>query len=270
MDSRSIFWPRRQFLCLASASVAGLILPPSAHALQPVERSDLMTAFAQEGAIGTFALYEPAAERLSLVDAKRAVTRFVPASTFKIANSLIALETGVVKDEYEIIPFGGQPQAVKAWERDMSMREAIKISAVPIYQELARRIGLERYTTWLAKLDYGNRMTGVAVERFWLDGPLAISAVEQALFVAQLAQNKLPLSGRSQSIVRDIIRQEDKGGRVLYGKTGWSQKIGWLAGWVDDNGRIAAFAVNMDMPTISGAPKRNTIARAILGQLGLY
>jgi len=67
----------------------------------------------------------------------------VPASTFKIANTIIALETGVVKDENEIIPYGGRP--FKHWEKDMSMREAIALSAVPIYQELARRIGLERY-----------------------------------------------------------------------------------------------------------------------------
>src|SRR6185295_19637139 len=117
-------------------------------------------------------------------------------------NSLIALETGVVKDESEAVPYGGKPQPIKAWEKDMGLRDAIKISNVPVYQEIARRVGLARYDAWLARLDYGNRQTGTVVDRFWLDGPLAISAVEQTKFVARLAQGTLPASARSQAIVR--------------------------------------------------------------------
>jgi beta-lactamase class D len=127
----------------------------------------------------------------------------------------------VVKDESEIIPYGGKPQPIKVWEKDMSMREAIKVSNVPIHQEIARRVGTERYRLWLDRLDYGNRQTGSAVETFWLDGPLAISAVEQAKFIALLAQQRLPMSMRSQSIVRDILLVESRDGFVLYGKTGW-------------------------------------------------
>src|SRR5690606_18887771 len=108
----------------------------------------------------TFVLYEASADRLALVNAERARQRFVPASTFKITNSLIALETGVVKDADEVIPYGGKPQRVKEWERDMSMRDAIAVSNVPVYQELARRIGLERYKAWLERLKYGNREIG--------------------------------------------------------------------------------------------------------------
>ena len=163
----------------------------------------------------------PPPDRTITVDGERAAKRYVPASTFKIANSLIALETGVVKDESEVIPYGGKPQPFKAWEKDMSMREAIAASTVPIYQEIARRVGLERYRDWLERLGYGNRRTGTALERFWLDGPLEISAVEQARFVAALAQQKLPASIRSQSIVRDILRLELSGDPTLYGKTGW-------------------------------------------------
>ena len=50
-----------------------------------------------------------------------------------------------MKDEGEVIPYGGKPQPFKALEKDMSMREAIAASAVPTYQEIARRVGLERY-----------------------------------------------------------------------------------------------------------------------------
>src|SRR5262249_52427637 len=93
--------------------------------------------------------------------------------------------------------------------------QAIALSAVPIYQELARRIGLERYREWLARLDFGNRQAGTIVDTFWLDGPLEISAVEEAHFAARLAQQKLAASIRSQSIARDIIRLEGRDDKLL-------------------------------------------------------
>ncbi len=234
-------------------------------------RADLEAIFAENGVAGTFALYDM--DHLTLINAERAQTRLVPASTFKIANTIIALETGVVKDENEIIPYGGRPQPFKTWEKDMPMREAIALSAVPIYQELARRIGLERYGEWLARLDFGNRQTGTIVDTFWLDGPLEISAVEEARFAAQLAQQKLDASSRSQSIARDIIRLESRDGKVLYGKTGWrfssTPNLGWWTGWVEQNGKISAFSLNIDMPAATDAPKRVAIGKTMLTKLGV-
>ena len=210
---------RRGVLDLSLGGVTTMLLSRGSRAGNPVERADLNAIFQENGVVGTFVLHDVLANRLTMVNPQRAETRLVPASTFKIANSIIALETGVVKDENEIIPYGGKPQPFKAWEKDMSMREAIAASAVPIYQELARRIGLERYRVWLARLDFGNRQTGTVVDTFWLDGPLEISAVEEARFAALLAQQKLDASARSQSIARDIIRLESRDGIItLYGK----------------------------------------------------
>ena len=237
------------------------------------ERADLEAVFAENGVAGTFVLYDVATTHLTLINAKRAERRFVPASTFKIANTIVALETGVVKDENEIIPYGGQPQPFKTWEKDMSMREAIALSAVPIYQELARRIGLERYREWLPRLDFGNRQTGTIVDTFWLDGPLEISAVEEARFVARLAQQELDASIRSQSIARDIIRLESRDGKILYGKTGWrfssAPNLGWWTGWVEQNGKISAFSLNIDMPAATDAPKRVAVGKTMLSKLSV-
>ena len=239
-----------------------------------LKRPDLARMFHEQGTVGTFVLYDVEDNQFTVINGERVERPDIPASTFKIANSLIALETGVVKDENEIIPYGGKPQPVKAWEKDMSMREAITISNVPIYQELARRIGLERYQSWLAKLNYGNGKTGDAVETFWLKGPLRISAVEQVVFITQLAQKALPLSERSQSIVRDILRLESRDGQILYGKTGWQTsadpKTGWWVGWVEREGKIFSFALNIDMPSLEDAPKRVAIGKALLAELGVF
>jgi len=245
----------------------------SASAAAMTERADLEAVFAENSVAGTFVLYDVEADHLILVHGDRAETRFVPASTFKIANTIIALETDVVTDENEIIPYGGRPQPFKHWEKDMSMREAIALSAVPIYQELARRVGLERYREWLARLDFGNRQIGTVVDTFWLDGPLEISAIEEARFVARLAQQKLDASRRSQSIARDIIRLSSGDGSALYGKTGWrfssTPNLGWWTGWVERDGNIAAFSLNIDMPAASDAPKRVAVGKAMLAKLGI-
>jgi|SRR5262245_58102098 len=267
-------WSRRKMLTAAAGGMASLACGSRAGAEVTAERRELGAAFAREGVVGTFALYDVRKDELALADASRAAMRYVPASTFKIANSVIALETGVVKDENEVIPYGGKPQPFKTWEKDMSMREAIAMSNAAIYQEIARRVGLERYRVWLDRLGYGNRQTGEAVDTFWLDGPLEISAIEQARFVARLAQNKLPASDRSQKIARDIIRLEQRDGRTLYGKTGWrfssTPQLGWWTGWVDDGGRITTFSLNIDMPSPNDAPKRVAIGKRLLENLGVF
>ena len=242
----------------------------TARARETIVLGDADDAFAPAGFSGAFAAYDPGADRLIVLNAGRAETRFVTASTFKIPNSLIALEVGAVKDADEVFLYDGKPQQVKAWERDMSLREAIAASNVPVYQEIARRVGLETYRTCLTRLDYGNREVGTNVERFWLEGPLAISAVEQSLFLARLAEGRVPVSERARAIVRDIIRIESKSDRTLFAKTGWNGKIGWWVGWIEQGAHKTAFALNMDMSRVEDAPKRIEIGKAMLARLGVY
>ncbi len=244
-------------------------------AANPVERPDFAAALKEAGLTGTFVLIDARTGAIQAADTARAERRYVPASTFKIPNSLIALETGAVRDENEVVPYGGKPQFIKAWERDMPLKEALPASNVPVYQEIARRVGLERYREWLAKFDYGNRETGSVVDRFWLDGPLLISAVEEARFNLRLVRGELPVAARSRAIVRDLLKLESAGDATLYGKTGWFVKrgemsMGWWSGWVERAGEIHAFALNIDMPQVEMAPKRIVAGKAILKLAGVY
>ena len=106
-------WTRRHFLRAAAAGIAVLAMGAGANAAEMQERADLAAIFQEQNVPGAFVLYDVAGDRYVTVNGKRAETRYVPASTFKIANSLIALETGVVKDENEIVPYGGKPQRMK-------------------------------------------------------------------------------------------------------------------------------------------------------------
>ncbi len=157
-------------------------------------------------------------------------------------------------------------------ENDMGLREAIKISNVAIYQELARRIGLERMREGVKKLGYGNMEIGNVVDRFWLDGPLKISAIEQTEFLNRLTAGKLPVKPGVIEAVREITLQEKTADYALHAKTGWcastNPQIGWWVGWVERGDKIYPFALNIDMLTDEDAPKRISIGRECLKALG--
>lgn len=236
------------------------------------EVPELAKCFQDKGVVGTFVLFDVTRDKLFVLDEARAKKRFAPASTFKIANSLIGLDVSAVKSVDEVLPYGGKPQRIKEWERDMGLREAIKMSNVPIYQELARRIGLERMREGVKKLGYGNREIGSVVDRFWLDGPLAISAVEQTEFLDRMLGGQLPINANAVNAVREITLLEKTDAYELHGKTGWlvgtARQLGWWVGWIERGNKVFPFALNIDLMKDADAGKRIEIGRECLKALG--
>ena len=254
--------------------IAALPLTSISLARTMKEAPELGKIFEAQGVTGTFVLFDVEADTMQVWNVARAKKRFVPASTFKIPNSLIGLETGAVKDVDEVLPYGGKPQRLKSWEKDMSLREAIKVSNVPVYQELARRIGRERMNERLTKLGFGSTEIGEVVDQFWLKGPLTISAIEQTDFLARLAAGKLPVSRTATEAVKEITLLEKTNAYALHAKTGWyssegeKDAIGWWVGWVEREGKVYSFAVNIDMARESDAAKRISIGKECLKALG--
>jgi beta-lactamase class D len=79
----------------------------SAYAADWEESAKLSTIFKNSGMDGTFILYDVTSNKYIGHNKNRAESRFVPASTFKIPNSLIGLSVGAVKGVDEIIPYRG-------------------------------------------------------------------------------------------------------------------------------------------------------------------
>jgi beta-lactamase class D len=250
-----------------------LMLAAQVHAQEWLENPAVGALFKQAGVDGTFVLHEVGSDQLQGYNQTRAQTRFYPASTFKIPNSLIGIGTGAVSGVDEVFPWDGKPKYLKSWEHDMSLREAFKVSNYPVYQVLARRVGLKRMQDQVAALNYGNAEVGDQVDTFWLDGPLMISAIEQTEFLERLVQDKLPFSSQVQASVREISLLEEGPNWRLYAKTGWSTAskpgIGWWVGWVEQDGRYYTFALNMPMVDIKDAGKRIELGKASLKSLGL-
>lgn len=265
------FWRPAVRFVIALLMVAIWGLPALASEWR--DSPEAAAVFAANSVTGTFALYDVEADTLTGYNRKRAETRFIPASTFKIPNTLIGLATGAVSDVDEVFSYDGKPQPLKSWEKDMSLREAIKVSCVPVYQELARRTGLNNMRLALEKLDYGNNEIGTHVDLFWLEGPLAISPVEQARFLARLAQKKLPLPEKALAQTREILLTERNSGWSLFAKTGTAARstpnIGWWVGWVEKEGKIYTFALNIELPREKTPPDRISLGKQCLTALGI-
>ncbi|MCW1916647.1 class D beta-lactamase [Luteolibacter sp. GHJ8] len=259
---------------IRAACILGTILLLTPLHAEPTPRVDRSfgTAFQKEQATGTLAILDPTSAALRVWNPERAKQRFIPASTFKIANALIGLDTGTVKSPDEILPYGGKPQLFKEWEHDMSLKDGMRVSAVPIYQELARRIGPERMAAGVKALNYGNMETGKVIDRFWLDGPLTISATEQVEFIRRLLADELPLKKETMQQVRAIVSTEKFEHGTVHFKTGWctatKPQIGWIVGWVTWGGTHTPFALNIDMSGLDEAPKRMAILKECLLSLG--
>ncbi|MBF0256907.1 MAG: class D beta-lactamase [Gammaproteobacteria bacterium] len=268
---RFVFTASLWLLCSLNAQALEMELEP---ADRWQERADIGQLFAQAGLQGTLVVLDVQQQRYSGYNRERAEQRLSPASTFKIANSLIGLDAGAVGSVDEPLPYEGPAQPfIAAWAVDMGLRQAMPMSNVPIYQTLARRIGLARMQAGVDRLAYGNRQLGEKGDRFWLDGPLAISAREQADFLALLAQGKLDFAPQVQQQVAEILLQDQDKGWQLHAKTGWQNApnagVGWWVGWVRRGAAIHSFALNLDLSGAADAPKREELGRASLRMLGL-
>lgn len=226
---------------------------------------------------GCFSLYDNANGKVTLYNLALDTIRFTPASTFKIINSLIGLETGKIVDEKMVIKWDGIKRWNEDWNKDLTMEDAFKVSAVPYYQEVARRIGHDTMQHWLDSLHYGNQKIGDRIDSFWLDNSLKISPDEQLGLVKRLYFDQLPFQKRTQQIVRDVMVQEDNTQYKLCYKTGWGfdeqkNNIGWVVGWVEENKHPYFFVTLVKSPdqALDMRTVRLNITKGILTQLGFF
>lgn len=217
-------------------------------------------------------------EQVTIHDEARASIRLLPASTFKIPNMLIALETGVATDAEAMIPWDGKrPESGfwrSSWSQDQTLRSAFGESTIWYFQEIARRIGRERMQAWIDRFEYGNRDLDGPLDRFWLDGPLAISALEQTRFLKRFLDGSLGLSERTTRIAREILRLEETPVGSLSGKTGTAvlpdgRYLAWFVGYVERGDDLRVFALNLDCPSYEicdAAMRKSAVLAAIAKQ----
>lgn len=217
-----------------------------------VMRDDLKKFFDEYGVEGSFTMCDFKNDKYVMCNIKQFQQEFTPASTFKICNSLIGIETGVIQDENFVIKWDSIPNWTPDWDKDFDLATAFKVSAVWYYQELARRVGEDTMKKWVKKAHYGNENIEGGIDKFWLSGKLRISPANQIYFLKNLYLNRLPFSQRSMDIVKKIMIAKQDSMYTLRAKTGWGMtgdtsaaalnNIGWYVGYLEKGDNIYFFA----------------------------
>lgn len=229
---------------------------PGATAQEPYEL-DLGHHWAQGSDVdATLVLLNGTTGELGSYGPDRANRRFIPASTFKIPHTLIALETGVVAGPDHLMPWDSTTASdggfwATSWSRDHTLRSAVQNSVYWYFQKTAVSVGEERMQRYLDQFEYGNRDTGGGLDQFWLHGQLKISPMEQVFFLQRMYAGELGVSDRATRILKDILVLEEGQGYRLSGKTGTadvtpSRELAWLVGYVEQEEQVWFFALNME------------------------
>jgi beta-lactamase class D len=203
---------------------------------------------------GCFAIMDNASGKFTVHNlARYRDSSYLPASTFKIVNSLIGLQTGKIVNDSMVIKWDGVTRRVADWNKDLTMYEAFRVSSVYYYQEVARRIGKDTMQFWLDSLGYGTKKIKGAVDSFWLNNTLKVTPDEQLGLVKRLYFDQLPFFKSYQEVVkRAMLFEENTNYRLGY-KTGWGFKengnaIGWVVGWIEENKHPYFFVLNIESP----------------------
>lgn len=271
-------------------ALALLLLPALALAAGPkdMERPDLARLFTAQGLDGCFAVEtgDGPASGMVRVNPARCARPFRPHSTFKILNALTAFETGAAPDPTRTMQWDGREREFPAWNRDLTLAEAFRVSAVWYFVELGRRNGRKALAETMRRLDYGTADASGS-EQFWIDGPLRVSADQHVRALGLLARGGGGFAPRSLAMLRQVMFLDKGAGPDgewrLYGKTGLALAktdaepvVGWFVGWVERPGRVIPFALNVSQAGDPGAPltpaqvaARLDISKALLRELGV-
>lgn len=196
---------------------------------------------------------------------ERSTKRYTPASTFKIPHSLIALDAGVVKDEFQVFKWNGEINEIPTHNQDQTLRSAMRYSALWVYRGFAKEIGQSKATSYLQKIKYGNQSAAVKIRDYWVNGGLEVSAVEQVDFLRRLYRNELPFKVEHQLLTKDVMVTGAGPDWIMRSKTGLGQKVGWWVGWIELPAGPVFFALNIDTPNrMADTHKREAIGREVL------
>jgi len=232
--------------------------------------------FDENNVSGSFALLNNGTGKFTIYNLKRyRDSAYLPASTFKIVNSLIGLQTGKITNDSMVIKWDGIVRPVKEWNKDLTMYEAFRVSAVPYYQEVARRIGKDTMQQWLDSISYGSKKITTRIDTFWLDNSLRITPDEELGLVKKLYFNQLPFFDNYQETVKRAMLFEDNPNYRLSYKTGGGHNekgnsVAWIVGWIEENKHPYFFVLNFESaePGVNIPVIRMNILRGILKQLG--
>lgn len=216
-----------------------------------INKSEFQTIIDSNNVKGSVLIYDLNINTYYSNDFEWATHGNLPASTFKITNSIIGLETRVIESDSTIFKWDGKEKWSNFWEQDLVLRDAFQFSCVPCYQEVAAKIGVQRMNEYVENLQYGSlKINADNITDFWLEGDSRISQMQQIDFLKRYFNDQLPISKRTKHIMQDVMLIEKTTDYKLSGKTGLSnsnnQYNGWFVGFIEVKNHVYFFATNLE------------------------
>lgn len=198
-----------------------------------------------------------------LIRAGRCDQRVTPASTFKIAISLMGYDSGILVDEHApTLPFrNGYLDWNPAWRAPSDPTGWMKNSVIWYSQQTTTKLGAARFQRYVKRFNYGNldvsgdpgKRNGLTLA--WINSSLKISPDEQVAFLRTVVKRDLPLAANAYNMTFRIMKQERlANGWEIHGKTGTgfpllrdgttdhAHAYGWFVGWATKAQRTIVFA----------------------------
>lgn len=180
-------------------------------------------------------------------DCRKQVT---PASTFKIAISLMAYDAGFLKNEHapELPYQPGYVAWLDSWKHPTNPQKWMQDSVVWYSQNLTRSLGRERFAAYTRKFDYGNANVAGDAEHdgltmSWISSSLRISPLEQLSFLGKVVNRQLDVTQHAYAMTAALTKQDKPlAGWELHAKTGAASGYGWYVGWASSKGKTYTFA----------------------------
>jgi beta-lactamase class D len=214
-----------------------------------------------KGMKGTFVLLDKNSNTLIVHDTSRMKEAFLPASTFKIPNTVIGLEEGILKDDSTVIitwdsaEVSWKSRWPESWKKAQTLESAFRNSVVWYYQRLAKIIGADRMQKYLNRFDYGNKNIGGGIDQFWLDGDIRISPIGQIIFLDKLFNGDFEVRESTLKTLYRIMKLKQTEEYTIFGKTGTATLtdevyLGWLVGFIEKNDSRYYYALNIEGDTV--------------------
>lgn len=215
--------------------------------------------------------------------------RLPACSTFKVPLAVMAFDSGVLKDEKQMLKWDGEKRFLDVWNQDQDARSWIRESVVWFSQRITPIIGKKKLQHYLKTFKYGNQDLSTGITKAWLNSPnnahgaLSINAYEQVAFLNKLWKDELPASKRSMELTRQITFLETSpNGFKLSGKTGSNFydaekkiQLGWFIAHVSNGEKEYVAVTNLsDVGPVEtdkfGGFRAKEITKALLKNAGLW
>lgn len=224
---------------------------------------------------GSFVLYNLKADQYSIYNENKSKLRVSPDSTYKIFSALFGLESNVITNENSTIKWNGIKYPYVSWNMNQNLSTAMKNSVTWYFQDLDKRINLDKMQAYLNQIGYGNCNLSGGIGQYWIESSLKVSPVEQVQLLKAFYTNQFGFEEKNVRTVKDAIILEEKDGLRLSGKTGTgsvnNKNInGWFIGYVEIKDNTYFFVTNIQNEGNTNGSKAAEITLSILRDKGIY